>query len=162
MVIMKITNFLIGLTFIVVIVPMVATMIPTSSVKFMTVTGTSMEPTITASDIIVVDITKTQPVVGDIVSYHHTFEENQKFIVTHRVVEVEKGKYITKGDAYTKADGYTVTPEDVIGIMRFKIPYLGGLVHFAGTSKGLLTLVILPALILIVQELREIIRLMGR
>lgn len=159
---MKITNFLIGLTLIVFIVPIVATMIPTGSVKFMTVTGTSMEPTITASDIIVVDTAKTQPVVGDIVSYRHTFEENQKFIITHRVVGVEKRGYRTRGDAYTKPDSYMVAPEDVIGIMRFKIPYLGGVVHFAGTSKGLLSLVIFPALILIVQELREIIRLLER
>ncbi|WP_095643610.1 signal peptidase I [Methanosarcina spelaei] len=159
---MKIIKFLIGLIFIVIVVPIVATLVPTGPVKFMTVTGSSMEPTITSSDIIVVDTTKTQPVVGDIVSYHHTFEENQRFIVTHRIVGVEIGGYRTKGDAYTKADGYIVSPENVIGVMCFKIPYLGELVHFAGTSKGLLLLVIFPALTLIVQELREIIRLIER
>lgn len=159
---MEKTETLILVLLVIVTMPVICTMIPTGPVKFMTVTGTSMEPTITASDIIVVDTTKMQPMVGDIVSYRHTFEENQKFIVTHRVVGVENEGYRTRGDAYTKADGYIVASEDVVGVMRFKIPYLGGLVHFAGTSKGLLSLVIFPALILIVQELREIIRLIGR
>ena len=147
---------------ILVAMPIICTMAPTGPVKFMTVTGSSMEPTITASDIIVVNTARTQPVAGDIVSYHHIFNENQRFIVTHRVVGVVKDGYRTKGDAYTKADGYTVAPEDVIGIMRFKIPFIGALVHFAGTKTGLLTLVILPAVILIMQEVREIIGLMKK
>jgi len=159
---MEKTETLILVLLVIVAMPIICTMIPTGPVRFMTVTGTSMEPTITASDIIVVDTAKAQPVVGDIVSYHHTFEENQRFIVTHRVVGVEKGGYRTRGDAYTKADSYIVAPEDILGVMRFKIPYLGGIVHFAGTSNGLLSLVIFPALILIVQELREIIQLIGR
>ena len=159
---MKAIDTLTTMVIIVIIIPIIATMVPTGSVHFMTVTGTSMEPTITANDIIIVMSIKTQPAVGDIVSYHHTFKENKRFIVTHRVVGVVKDGYRTKGDAYTEPDGYTVALEDVIGIMHFKIPYLGALVHFAGTKKGLLTLVIFPVMILIMQEIREIIGFMRR
>lgn len=104
-----------------------------------------------------VDTSETQPVVGDIISYYYTFDENQRFIVTHRVVSVIKEGYRTKGDAYTVPDNFIVDPEDVIGIMHFKIPYIGALVHFAITAEGLLTLLILPAIILILQEVFEII-----
>ncbi|MDD3248361.1 MAG: signal peptidase I [Methanosarcina sp.] len=142
--------------------PIICTMVPTGPVKFMTVTGSSMEPTITESDIVVVNTAETQPEVGDIMSFRHIFNENQSFIVTHRVVKVVDGEYVTQGDAYSKPDGFIVAPEDVMGVMFFKIPYIGALVHFAGTIKGLLTLVILPALILIFQEVREIIGLMKK
>ncbi len=157
----KIENFIFVLL-IIIGLPIICTMVPTGPVKFMTVTGSSMEPTITDSDIVIVNTVKTQPEVGDIISYHHTFNENQSFIVTHRVVELVNEGYVTQGDAFSKPDGFIVAPEDVIGIMCFKIPYIGALVHFAGTIKGLLILVILPALILILQEVREIIGLMKK
>lgn len=150
-----IENFILSLLIIGILL-ILSTMIPTGSVQLMTVTGSSMEPTITARDVILVDTTEKQPVIGDIVSYHHTFEENERLIVTHRIVGIEKGSYRTKGDAYADPDGYMVSPEDVVGVMLFKIPYFGSLIHFAGTSKGFLTLVIFPASILIIQELLEI------
>lgn len=139
--------------------PIILTMIPTGPVKFMTVTGNSMVPTITESDIVVVNKLDTRPDIGDIISFKHVFEvdgKNQTLIVTHRVVKAVDGGYITQGDAYSKPDGFTVSPEDVIGTLFFKIPYIGIPVHFARTGMGLITLVILPALILIVQEIREI------
>ncbi|AKB21137.1 Signal peptidase I [Methanosarcina sp. WH1] len=129
----------------------------------MTVTGNSMEPTITESDIVVVNTLATRPDVGDIVSFRHAFEvngENQTLIVTHRVVKVVDEGYVTQGDAYSKPDGFIVASENVVGVLFFRIPYIGALVHFAGTMIGLLALVILPALLLIHQEVREIIRLM--
>ncbi|AKB29848.1 hypothetical protein MSSIT_3129 [Methanosarcina siciliae T4/M] len=64
--------------------------------------------------------------------------------------------YVTQGDAYPRPDDFIVAPEDVVGVMFFKIPYIGALVRFAGTVEGLLVLVILPALILILQEVSEI------
>lgn len=156
---MKKTERFILVLLILVSMPIVCTMIPTGPVKFMTVTGSSMEPTITESDIVVVNTIKTSPSVGDIVSYRHTFDENQKYIVTHRVVKIVDEGYITQGDAYSRPDGYTVAPGDIVGVLLFKIPYIGDLVHFAATVKGLLTLVILPAVILIMQEVWEIIRI---
>ncbi len=155
----KIEKFILVLL-ILVAMPIICTLIPTGSVKFMTVAGSSMEPTITESDVVVVNTLKTQPAVGDIVSYRHTFDGNHTYIVTHRVVKIADEGYITQGDAYAKPDGYTVAPEDVVGVLLFKIPYIGALVHFAGTLTGLLTLVILPAAVLIMQEAWEIARIL--
>ncbi|HII92465.1 MAG TPA: hypothetical protein HA262_09935 [Methanosarcina sp.] len=58
----KIEIFIILLIF--VALPIICTMIPTGPIKFMTVTGSSMEPTITESNIIVVNTLETQPNVG--------------------------------------------------------------------------------------------------
>ncbi|AKB56594.1 MULTISPECIES: signal peptidase I [Methanosarcina] len=154
---MKVINILAFILIFIIVMPIIATMIPTGPVKFMTVTGNSMEPTITESNIIVVNTLETQPNVGDIVSYYHIFGKNQRYIVTHRVVKVVDEGYITQGDAYTKPDGYTVAPEDLVGTLFFKIPYVGLLVHIASTKKGFLALVIFPAVILIMQEVSNII-----
>jgi signal peptidase len=125
----------------------------------MTVVGTSMEPTITSSDIIVVTPVDRDLAVGDIISYRYQFEDMQyTSIVTHRIVGLENGGYRTKGDAYTKADVYIVAPEDVIGIMHFRIPYIGLLVQFANTAIGLVATVIAPAVIIITLEIRNILR----
>lgn len=154
---MKVINILTFIFVFIIIVPIVATMIPIGPIKFMTVTGSSMEPTITESNIIVVNTLETQPNVGDIVSYYHIFGKNQRYIVTHRVVKVVDEGYITQGDAYDEPDGYTVAPEDLVGTLFFKIPYVGALVHIASTKKGFLALVLFPAVILIMQEISEII-----
>jgi len=143
---------------IIVTVPIICTMIPTGSFHFMTVTGTSMEPTITSNDIIIVNSGTNSIELGTIISYYFQFEDNpHPFIITHRVVGITTEGYKTKGDAYENADSYTVSPEDVIGIMCFKIPYLGAIVHLVNTTIGFLVLVIVPALFLIIQEVDNLL-----
>lgn len=155
---MKITDILTGALFVALIIPMAATIVPTGSVHFMTVSGTSMEPTITSSDIIVVIPEAMPPSVGDIISYRHQLEDNQPpMVITHRIVRLEEGGYRTKGDSVPKRDGYVVAPEDVIGVLHLKIPYIGALTHFAKTSAGSFFLVIVPAFLLIIDEVRKIL-----
>ena len=74
-------------------------------------------------------------------------------------MEVLEEGYITKGDANEIPDG-VVAPEDVIGIVVFKIPFIGALVHFARTPIGYLTIMIIPSFIIIIYEVREIVRLL--
>jgi signal peptidase len=101
----------------------------------------------------------TQPVVGDIITYYQS-QNDQIVSITHRVVRVVKEGYITKGDANDGPDYDTVAPEDVMGIVVFKIPFIGALVHFARTPIVYLTLVIIPSIIVIILEVRKIIRLL--
>ena len=142
-----------------IILPIFATSVPIGPLHFMTVSGNSMEPAITANDIVVVIPAITQPSVGDIITYRHHFQSDEGSTITHRVVEVAEEGYITKGDANEVPDGM-VAPEDVIGIMVFKIPFIGALVHFARTPFGYLTIMIIPSIILIIHEVREIFRLL--
>jgi len=141
------------------IAPIIGIMLPMGSLHFMTVTGTSMEPLITSDDIIVISSGKNSIKLGNIIAYHYHFEDNSSpFIITHRVIGFAPEGYRTKGDACTNADNYVVASEDVIGVMCFKIPYLGALIHFANTLTGLFILVIAPAIILIIQEIRNLMR----
>ncbi|WP_440947274.1 signal peptidase I [Methanosarcina sp. T3] len=145
---------------IILIAPIISTMIPMDSLHFMTVTGTSMEPVITSDDIIVISSGENSIESGNIISYYYHFEDNPfPFIITHRVIGFAPEGYITKGDACANADNYVVAPEDVIGVMHFKIPYLGALIHFANTLTGFFILVIVPAIILIIQEIRNLMRM---
>ena len=53
-----------------------------------------MEPTIKIGDLIVIDLDDRGYIIGDIVTYYDEFHT----FVTHRIVDVREGKFITKGD----------------------------------------------------------------
>ena len=56
-------------------------------------------------------------------------KEAEKEIVVHRLIRIVKADnevfYYTKGDANKEEDDYLIKKEDIIGIVRFKIPYIG-------------------------------------
>ena len=151
---MKTIDTLVKVFILLILLPIFITSIPTGPLHIMTVSGNSMEPVITANDIVVII-----PAVGDIITYRPHFQSDEGASITHRVVGVVEEGYITKGDANELPDGI-VAPGDVIGIMVFKIPFIGALVHFARTPVGFLTVVLFPSIILIIIEIREIIRLL--
>ena len=61
---------------------------------------------------------------GEIIAYR-----TEKAIIVHRVIRIVDADdelfYYTKGDANNEEDGYLIKKEDIIGIVRFKIPYIG-------------------------------------
>ena len=59
----------------------------------------SMEPTLKTGGIVFTDTKRTEPSVGDIVTFR-----NAQGKVSHRVVAKQKQSYITKGDANNKED----------------------------------------------------------
>lgn len=155
---MKKTDALLMLLLIIIILPIALTMVPTGHIHFMAVSGNSMEPTIMKEDIILVLPVNTAKIdVGDIISYNH-LQGEQQIIITHRLVEITSEGFRTKGDAFDEPDHYIVAPEDVIGVMKLKIPYVGFLVHFARTTQGLMLLVVLPAILLILDEMKGFIK----
>lgn len=115
----------------------------------------SMEPSIMIGDIVV---THQQPQYykNEVV----TFLNKDQRIVTHRIIDVltqdNKTKFITKGDANRSEDEDQITPEQIIGKVVFVIPKLGFFVAFAKSLPGLIILVIVPSIILVVNQLLEI------
>lgn len=111
----------------------------------------SMEPTIMTGDIIIVQ-KKTVYTTGDVV----TFDDDGR-IVTHRITRerTESGdrQYETKGDANRSADEATITTQDIVGAVTFTIPKLGYMVAFAKSLPGLIVLILIPAIMLVVNEL---------
>ena len=90
----------------------------------------SMQPTINIGDAIIVDKSYKNHLeklkVGDIL----VFKNNDSKIYTHRIIEIkeENGKYSinTQGDREGNApDNWVVNNDNVIGIVKFKINYVG-------------------------------------
>lgn len=95
--------------------------------------------------------------VGDVI----TFQLSGDTLGTHRIIEVvyEDGEpaFRTKGDANDHEDNGLVTPAEIVGEVKFSIPYLGYLVVYIQGSPGkyvaiaaaavLLLLVLLPDLL---------------
>ncbi len=135
----------------------------TGNVKLLTVLSGSMEPAIHTGSLVVV-----KPMgeynVGDVVT-RNTNEGN--VTITHRVVtkDVIDGETLlgTKGDANNVADNEKIPQSMIMGKVILNIPYLGYLINFAKTTKGLMLIIVIPAVIIVYEELgkmkKEIVKM---
>ena len=94
----------------------------------LTIGSGSMTPKIEKGDIVIVESLNSSEIKdikkGDILVYNH---DNK--IIVHRVVKISnvnnKVTFNTKGDNNTTNDSWIVKETDVIGIVKFKIKWLG-------------------------------------
>ena len=98
----------------------------------------SMEPTYSVGDLIYVEEVEDKSTirVGDPI----TFILNENLVVaTHRVVKVdtEKQLFYTKGDANNTMDSAPVLYNNVIGVPKFSVPYLGYVADFIQNPPGM-------------------------
>lgn len=117
----------------------------------------SMSPAIGAGDVVFVSAVPADRIgEGDVVTYRGDAGR-----VTHRVVEVvdaDSGpRFRTKGDANEDPDPGLVAPGDVVGVVRFTVPLAGHVVSFAQSDLGVVALVVVPALLLLVTELYDLL-----
>lgn len=113
----------------------------------------SMEPVIAVGSVI---ITRPPDSIqkGDIVTFKNP--NSPEDLVTHRITEINNNQLTTKGDANQSADNWTVPTADVVGKKLVSIPYLGYAVNFAKSRRGFVLMVILPAMLIIIEEMRTI------
>jgi len=133
-------------------------------VKIFTVLTDSMQPEMSTGYLIA-----TQPredyEVGDVITYKPKSGRLGGQVVdtvTHRISEIstieEIEYFFTKGDS-NKAQDVDPTAEDhIVGQVVFKIPLLGYLIEFAKTEIGLITMIIIPGVIIVYDEIRKIIQ----
>ena len=121
-----------------------------------TVMSGSMEPTIHTGSLIFVKPQGNYG-VGDIVTRTTV---DPKVTITHRIVSnnFESGQvaFTTKGDANNAPDSETIGQDKIIGREFFAVPYIGYPIGYARTLPGMILLVIIPATIIIYEELRKI------
>jgi signal peptidase len=154
-----------GLLMLVIIGALVLLMAPRlMGSNLLVVVSQSMEPNIPMGSI-VVSHPQTNPgdiAVGDAITFSTPGPEGEAALVTHRVVEVIGSgvelRFRTQGDAVEDPDMALVTPGQLIGRVWFNLPLIGYLVAFIRTPLGYLTLVGLPALLIIINEWWEILR----
>ena len=118
----------------------------------------SMKPTFSSGDMVVVagpgSFQSADIEPGKIITFSHN--DN---IVTHRVVSVEGDRIYTKGDGQEEVDPWTVSRFfDVKGRYLFHIPYAGLVSNFIRTKTGWLVSVIVPASVLLMFIIVEIIK----
>jgi len=117
----------------------------------------SMEPAIPVGSIVVIKPANPNTLkVGDIICFK--IESESSTTVTHRIINITDEGFITKGDANEDPDQWIVKKENIIGKVIAVIPYLGYLSHFVRTPVGFTLLIIIPATLLIILEIKNIIK----
>lgn len=100
----------------------------------------SMEPAISAGDIIITTpITRKEPKVGDVIAYEaKRFNGEKVAVFSHRIIGGDlKSGFVVKGDANKSPDNQKPKAPDILGVVIFVIPFLGNLL----TPKALFLLV---------------------
>ncbi len=93
--------------------------------KMIAVASGSMKPTYDRGDAIIYEKDKPKDIkVGDVLAFRY-----KGLIVTHRVVAKYNSKntisFRTKGDANKDNDAFLVPEEDVLGVVKYVVPYIG-------------------------------------
>lgn len=129
----------------------------TGNIKMLSVLSGSMEPKIHTGSVVVI---KPIPIykVGDIITYGKNTKTD--IPTTHRITEMKAVEgsmlYKTKGDANNAEDSKEIGEKEVMGKVLFSIPYLGYIVDFVKKPVGLMLVIVIPAVIVIYDELRKI------
>jgi len=132
-------------------------------VKLFTVQSGSMSPTIPMGSVVGVKSVDDYS-AGDIITFmSEERDENRVYqtTTTHRIVRVveEDGvEFVTKGDANDAEDPFAVEKELVVGKVAFWIPLLGFPISFTRTREGMFLLIIVPALVIIMMEIWNIVK----
>jgi signal peptidase len=116
----------------------------------------SMEPAIPVGSIVVIKPVDPELLtIGDIICFRTSGSATR---VTHRIINVTNEGFITKGDATEDPDEWIVKKENVIGKVIAVIPYLGYLGFFVRTPVGFILLMVIPATLLILIEIANIVK----
>ena len=112
----------------------------------------SMEPSISAGDVVIVDERPPEEISeGDVI----TFVDGSS-PTTHKVIDVvqdgETIRFKTKGTANEDPDQGFVEADQVVGETMFTIPYLGRVVMLANTKLGAALFLIVPGVLLVLNE----------
>lgn len=119
--------------------------------EWRTVQTASMEPHISAGDVVLLLPAKDAPAAGEIVAFPDPLQPERD--VLHRVVAVDdQGALITKGDANDVIDPWTITSSEVIGTEALSIPGLGVLVQAVTSDLGIFLFLVVPALLILISE----------
>ena len=86
------------------------------------VTTGSMSGTIEEGDLVIVK-RASEYKIGDIVTF--VASDNTGDIVTHRIIQIRDGKFITRGDANNAQDPRPISEEDIVGKVTGTIPRVG-------------------------------------
>lgn len=115
----------------------------------------SMNPAIPVGSIVVIKPVDPETLkINDIIC----FKLSEPPSITHRIANITSEGFLTKGDANEDIDQWTVKKESVIGKVILTVPYFGYIGYFVRTPIGFILLIIIPASLIIILEIRHIIK----
>ncbi len=130
----------------------------TGNYKLFVVQSGSMAPAIKMGSIVVVKPANDYK-IGDVITFGPY--SRKKAPTTHRIydIKVVNGQpvYITKGDANNAPDTREITKREILGKVLFSVPFLGYAVAFAKKPLGFFLIIILPAILIIFEEIKNIV-----
>jgi len=130
----------------------------TGNFKVMIVQSGSMAPAIKMGSVVAVKPADDYK-IGKIITFGPY--SRTKSPTTHRIYDIKvvngQPRYITKGDANNAPDQREIQKRDILGKVLFSVPYLGFAVDFAKKPIGFGLIIIVPAALIIVDEIKKII-----
>lgn len=131
----------------------------TGNYKVLTVLSGSMQPDIKMGSVVAVKPANDYK-IGDVITFGEM--SKTKTPTTHRIYEIKvigsEPVYITKGDANNAPDQKEISQKDIIGKVLFDVPYVGYAVESAKKPLGFMLIIIVPAVIIIYDEIRKIVK----
>lgn len=108
------------------------------STGYIVVVGESMEPALSADDLVVVR-RRADYVPGDVIAYRVPGESSGAMVI-HRVIggNAEEG-YLTQGDNREGVDVWRPRPSDVVGAQSFHVPAAGVALRWVRAPAGIST-----------------------
>lgn len=133
-----------------------------TNIGLYTIVSPSMEPFIKVYDVIIDRKLKTNEElkVGDVITFYSPSLNTDGYTITHRIydIKVSDGKtyYITKGDNNQSVDIGSITRENIVGKMIYKINGLGKIQFFLSSKLGWILIILIPALCFILYDLNKL------
>lgn len=145
-----------GLVALIAVLLIISTLPITGNYKVMTVLSGSMEPEIKTGSIVIVKPVSDYK-IRDVITF---VSKGNKTPTTHRIEDMELIEgivaYITKGDANNAIDSRKIAEKEIIGKVLFTIPYIGYAVDVVKKPIGFMIIIIIPAAIIVFDELKKI------
>ncbi len=119
------------------------------------VTSESMVPALEVNDLLVLQGRAPEDIaVNDIIVFHASWYAEAPIV--HRVVSIEEVngtyRYYTRGDNNPSQDFGYRTHEDIVGVVVWRIPQVGGISIFLRTWQGMLFMAAVFIAILVIPE----------
>ena len=128
--------------------------------KVLIVQSGSMEPAIKTGSLIIIKSADDYQ-VNDIITFNQ-FPDRNDASTTHRIISIDKDndqlKYQTKGDANNSPDAAPINKNQIWGKTIAALPYLGYGVAAARTKLGFMIIILVPAGMIIFDEIKKIWR----
>lgn len=133
--------------------------LPVTGWKALSVQTGSMRSAIDPGALVLVHrVPDSQLHIGDVITYNSMIYKGER--ITHRIIGFKQvgpvRDIVVKGDANKVADP-PLMPSQVVGKVTTHVPYAGRAIDFVHSIPGLIALVYVPALLLIVYEVKSLV-----